>query len=453
MDTNVCNICTEAFNKSTRTIVKCKCEFECCKKCVKTYLLNLNDDPCCMSCKMKWDTTFLQENFEKKFLTKEYKKHRENVLFEREKGMMQATQVKIEKKIKMEKIAEEIDKINKEYNRKIYKLKEELRKVEKEKKGQFIRKCPNNECRGFLSTTFKCELCNCYACSECMEMTGFTNKEKEKHECKKEILESVKLLEQDSKACPNCASLIYKTEGCDQIFCVECHSVFSWKTLRMDNGKIHNPHYYELQRKTNNGIVARDPLDIECGRELNWNFLEQLEKIFKPKLPRGWKEDMRIVEHPFTGIPIEHLQEKVYISPSGKIQTNHPGGENNIVILCDRIMYINEVERQRFRSLNITNKNLESRIDYLRNKISEEKFKKLIQSREKEELKRQEINNILGMFIRAFTDLFYRLVDTIDLSIINEMEELRKYTNECLEKASKTYNCKKYIINDIYEFK
>ena len=452
METNVCNICIETFNKSTRTIVKCKCGFECCKKCVKTYLLNSSEDPSCMSCKDKWDTTFLQENFEKKFLTKEYKKHREDVLFEREKSMLQATQVYVENEIKIEKIKEEITKVEQKYIEQLNELHKEIKKVKNTtEKKKFIRKCPNNNCKGFLSSSLKCELCNCWSCSECRETTGYTKEERKEHKCKKEILESVKLLEKDSKPCPKCASLIFKIDGCDQIFCVECHTAFSWKTLRIETGEIHNPHYFEYQRRANNGIIPRNPMDIQCGRDLDRNLIDKLEEmeIFKPKLPKGWKTDIEITPNIFGGPEINKI---VYISPKGKIQKKHPGGINIMVELCRRIIHIRNIDQQRFVPLDRLNKNLKLRIDYMRNKISEENFKKIIQKSEKTDMKRNEINNILGMFISAIIDLFYRLVDTNDRSILFEMEKLREYTNECLEKVGKTYNCKKYKINEEFYF-
>ena len=33
---DVCNICAEKFNKSSRALVKCNCDFECCRSCFKT---------------------------------------------------------------------------------------------------------------------------------------------------------------------------------------------------------------------------------------------------------------------------------------------------------------------------------------------------------------------------------------------------------------------------------
>ena len=29
-----CNICVEKYNKTNRKVVKCKCDFECCRLCI-----------------------------------------------------------------------------------------------------------------------------------------------------------------------------------------------------------------------------------------------------------------------------------------------------------------------------------------------------------------------------------------------------------------------------------
>lgn len=97
-----CQICIEKYNKTNRARVKCTCGFECCRQCAKTYLLDRHEDPCCMSCKTKWNRKFLVDNFEKVFMAKTYKNYREDLLFERELGMLQGTQPYVEKQIKIE---------------------------------------------------------------------------------------------------------------------------------------------------------------------------------------------------------------------------------------------------------------------------------------------------------------------------------------------------------------
>jgi hypothetical protein len=64
------------------------------------------------------------------------------------------------------------------------------------------------------------------------------------------------------KLCPKCFSLIEKEEvGCDQMFCILCKTVFSWKTgLIVDVAtSAHNPDYYQWVHRT--GELSRNELD------------------------------------------------------------------------------------------------------------------------------------------------------------------------------------------------
>lgn len=417
---SVCNVCAEVYNKSNRTLVRCICGYECCKECVKMYLLGRSEDAACMSCKVGWDRKFLMENMDKLFMMKRYKEFREELLVEREMGMLQATQPYVEREIRMEVLSEEIKELRNEYFNKMGELEREMHMLknngeESRKKfvREFVRKCPNGECHGFLSSALKCELCGCWACGECREIKGFTSDEKDVHVCNKEILESVKLLERDSKPCPKCSSLIFKINGCDQMYCVECHTAFSWRTLKIESGVVHNPHYFEYQRRRNNGVVPRNPLDVRCGRELDNYFVTRLMERRNARYKS--KDDM----------------------------TN----------ICRMVIHIRYVEQARFNVNDRLMNNLKLRIDYMRNKMSRDDMKKLLQKREKDNMKKGEINNILGMYVSCMTDLFYRLMNNEDEERIkNEMNELRVYTNECLSNVSKVYNCKKYNIDKSYKF-
>ncbi len=80
-------------------------------------------------------------------------------------------------------------------------------------------------------------------------------------------------------------------------------------------------------------------------------------------------------------------------------------------------------------------------------------MKKLLQKREKDNMKRTEISNVLGMYVTCMTDLFYRLYDEGNMNgIKKEMNQLKKYVNECLSKISKTYNCKAYSLDEQFRF-
>ena len=137
-------------------------------------------------------------------------------------------------------------------------LRKKLYNMRKKKtsEGRFIENCPHEGCRGKLGEDGVCGICNVSFCSECM-------KEKQHggvHECQKDDVETIRELRRTTRPCPKCHVSISKIEGCDQMWCVQCHTTFSWKTGAISQGVVHNPHFYhQLQQAT------RTPGDIPCG--------------------------------------------------------------------------------------------------------------------------------------------------------------------------------------------
>ena len=106
-----CEVCCEDFNKSTRSKVKCQyCPFNVCAGCAERYLLETSDDAHCMACRKGWSRENLVANFTQKFVTRTYKQRREELLFEREKSLMPATQPFVECEKKIRRYNEEITK-------------------------------------------------------------------------------------------------------------------------------------------------------------------------------------------------------------------------------------------------------------------------------------------------------------------------------------------------------
>jgi len=128
--------------------------------------------------------------------------------------------------------------------------------IETKEKHEFIMNCQVTGCKGYLSTKYKCGLCEKTTCSQCLTL------KEHGHECKEEDLSTVRLIRKETKPCPKCSARISKIDGCDQMWCVECKTAFSWKSGNIVNGTIHNPHYYEYLRKEK-GFVPR--ADNPCG--------------------------------------------------------------------------------------------------------------------------------------------------------------------------------------------
>ena len=129
------------------------------------------------------------------------------------------------------KIHREVNSLRIKYNRLLD------RNTERRERVMFIKACPSENCRGFLSNQWKCGICEQWTCPDCHEIKG-PNRDTP-HVCDENAKATAALLADDTKSCPSCGVNIYKIEGCDQMWCTECHTAFSWRTGRIENN-IHN---------------------------------------------------------------------------------------------------------------------------------------------------------------------------------------------------------------------
>ena len=416
-----CAICIEPYNKSANIEIKCCfCEKSACRRCIQMFLTTSTNDPHCMHCSRAWEREFIDDNLTMTYRMGDYKKHRENILLDREIALMPATQHRAEQIRSAEKMEREIippfDKnlkdlyakqaeVTKEINR-VYALRADayyqirlLRDGRGEKaksESTFIRKCPDPECRGFLSSALKCGLCSKWACPECHELKG-ENRDAE-HTCDPNNVATAKLLAKDSRPCPGCAVLITKIEGCDQMWCPECHTAFSWRTGQKESGVVHNPHFYEWQRKQNGGVAPRVLGDVACG-----------------------------------GIPTYHDLRQRLIGLLAKEQ-------EGILNFHRIVQHVQHVELQRFHNVFNELDNQDIRIQYLLGNVSADDLKVEVQKREKRREKERAMRRAMEVLVQAGTDLLRRIMAETDISkkraIINEIDSLRIYINELLEKIN-----------------
>ena len=433
---NECSICIEPMNKSTKKKVECvACNYYACSECYKHYLLSTNDNSHCMDCKVDWNYITMLHKFGKLFVNTIYKRHRENVLLERERAKMVATQPYVEQMIMNIAMKKDIKKMGLEKKAlevKIQRLESKLRTTynpRTECKNQFIRKCMSEDCKGFVSSQWKCGLCNHWSCPDCHVVIGLergTELSGIVHECNVDILATAKLLDSDTKTCPKCSTGIFKIDGCDSMFCVECHTSFSWKTGKIETNHIHNPHYFEWLRNGGKPL-DRNPEEIRCGRELDCYFIERLISKLRQNNTSQFTKDCLLTR-------------------------------------ARRIIHTSTIDMNHFRRMDGDGDNLDLRIQFMLNELTDEDFKKKLQCREKLNTKRQEYVDIIGMFVNCQTEIFYRIVDMIDTTLpdaihvqidlmIDESDHLMEYTNECLQNISKTYNSTKYYFNDIFRLR
>jgi hypothetical protein len=192
--------------------------------------------------------------------------------------------------------------------------------------------------------------------------------------------------------------------------CTSCHTAFSWKTGKIEKGKIHNPHYYEWQRKMNGGEAPRVDGDMRCGG-LPWP--EEIEEMLIMK-----------------GKSFPELHE------------------------CHRLVnHITEVVIPAYPLLDMTRVNTDLRIKYLLNEINETKWKSLLKMRQKAQDKNKEVRDVLEMFVNVMTDLFNTFVSGENINLQQNAVALREYTNEQLYKIYSRYNNKTPVITKTWDCK
>ena len=472
-----CDVCTEKFNKSTRAKVSCPwCPFNQCATCAETYILGHSSDPHCMNCKKGWSRETLHDNFSNKFLNNTLKIRREALLFERERSLMPETQPYVEAEIKVRFHAKKIEELNKKIEdvRKesaaIYALPlgplavehgltndleaEIVRHglvIEKSKiarayecdighhhfaqgcwanggtrmaagtKRQFVRACPAADCAGFLSTAWKCGLCEIWACPDCHEIKGLDRDAA--HTCDPANIATAQLMAKDSRNCPKCAAAIFKIDGCDQMWCTQCHTAFSWRTGQIETHRVHNPHYYDWMRA--NGGLPREPGDVPCG-----------------------------------GLPAaEHLRTLLGAHYAGNVRGHayapptQTTAQKHLWAIHRTHTHIQWVVLGRYLADDRAAGNRDLRIKFMLKDFTDEVFKKKLQQREKAREKKEAIRQVLDMYQAVTIDLFRSLLtDKNCEATLQAFTNLRDHSNECFTKISKRFtNCATPRIGENFE--
>lgn len=453
-----CQCCFIVMNKRKYKEVSCpRCSFSICVECFKKHLLTLDTFPSCMNCKLEITNDFIASVTPKTFHNNKYREYRTTILLSQERSLLPETQqlAQTTKKIreiedanaKLKMVRKEIkanlkckdtkmlDRLKKKEKLILNKLKElritedvevfkqakEAEAKEKEKKKIFIMKCPVDDCRGFLSSALKCEICETYTCSKCHNPKA--SRDDDKHKCNPNDVKTVKMLKNDTKNCPKCAVQIYKIDGCDQMWCPNCHTPFSWnKETIITNEYVHNPHYYEWQRQ--NGTEPAPLNEEDLYRQNIRNEPALFEELPQPNMCRG----------------LPAFNSRKFRGDAAEIH-------NMVAHLKYEVINKFPTEMKPEENTNL-------RISYLLNEIDDKKWLFLLKKKQKKIEINRAITNLLDLFIDTISDRFIEIENGTftcgELEI--ESENLTEYINRELKKISKQYNVKQHTLGKPHDF-
>jgi len=298
--------------------------------------------------------------------------------------------------------------------------------LEGQKKAErvVVKACPAAGCVAFLDKDFKCTMCMVSVCKKCHEI-----RESDVHECNPDNVETIKAIKAEAKGCPKCGTLISKIDGCDQMWCTQCHVTFSWRTGLVEAGNTHNPHYYEYMRK--NGGLMRAPGDVVCGGFPHLNLLVGR----------------------FDGLDYSHIGYMDRTRDYSVITEN----QKKIYRVMEYHRQIGHFDRFYGSGLPVTaTDNHDLRVQFLCKMVDEAKMKTTLQRRDKAYRKNLTKNQIYVMVYTVSGDLYRAFMFDSDVDkVLLTVHNLLLYANECLKQVETQYSCitKQYQVFTDDEFR
>jgi len=349
-----------------------------------------------MNCHHVWNREFLDQHLSRAWREGELKLHRATLLFDRERSMLPATQeavaIELQKRAyatelqelsaKVAILQKKIDAMNVEIvKRRQYIMHGPAASAEVKERRQFVAACPIGDCRGFLSTAYKCGTCQGQFCAACREPKG------EGHICDQALVETMAAIAKDSRPCPNCGMAISKVDGCDQMYCTSCDTAYSYNTGKVVTGVIHNPHYFERMRQLQ-GALPRQPGDGCNG----WPGYPQ--RLVANAILRGLYQMARHTE-----------QVSLPAFPTEAVPTN----------------------------------NTDLRVRYLLKELEEKRFKQLVQQRDRKRQRELEIRAPLELFVLITMEFFQNAKHITDVSIKQYTDQIETLVNAPLREIGERY--------------
>lgn len=337
-----CTICCESFTKKLRKPIHCSnCDFKACVGCHERFILESGTEAKCMNCNRAWNTMFLHTNFTQVFV-KRYRQHRIHILWSQQiyqlpivTDYIAQEQLEKEKYQEGQRIEQQLKKLRHEILKLKFDRSKEGREKKKELKQQrstyytqiqecnyqrwsmkiegrrifngFVRDqaqqqssrkrerpCVTEDCKGFVDSEGNCPVCQKMTCLHCN-----IPKLDDTHVCSQTDIDTWNDLKKNTRPCPNCNTRIFKISGCDQMFCIQCNTAFSWTRGTIEQGAIHNPHYFEwLFAQRGQEAPERDPAG-NCNEDRLPDIRRVLERCLEPEtlITREIAELYRKIRH------------------------------------------------------------------------------------------------------------------------------------------------------------
>lgn len=277
-------------------------------------------------------------------------------------------------------------------------------------------KCPLEDCNGFLNKQYVCGLCEIKICKHCFEK--LEEDEDNEHVCNEDKKKTIEMLKRDTKPCPKCAEMIHKTEGCNQMYCIKCHTAFSWRTGEIETRHIHNPEYFRYLRE-NGEHIPRNPGDIPhnaCNELPNYRALIGLCRTFYPT---------------------------TYETRTNK----HIDNKNTIIIsnMYRMKTHILHIQRIRNNELQLFENNLKQlRVLYILNRIDKNTFKRKIQIINKKYDKDQKVLNVWNLIDIVLNEYLGKIAEISPQNIpriqgINIIEDIILQSNKTIDFCNKAF--------------
>ena len=289
----------------------------------------------------------------------------------------------------------------------------------------FTMKCPADACTGFVSQKWECGMCQRRVCKDCHEVCGgattandigsrhgphevcsLAAHESAAHVCNPDIKASVAAMSKEAKPCPRCATMISKIDGCDQMWCTQCKTAFSWRTGVIETRVIHNPHYFQYMRTAQTAQTAA-PNTVPDG-----------ELCLEPEDILHWAMHYNQRRWPLIAEWVQvvgHVRAVEWQPLQRRVQTEEAHDE--------------EQKRQ-------------LRVRRLVGEIDDEKWRHFLQRIEKARMKSHRLLEIYDMYVNTALDILRRSMhdDANRDQLCEELANLTTYANEQLTLIRKRFN-------------